>query len=71
MISKVDLVLNHHRYAKAGVDCEVVEVGRKYTTFKRHESLKENPKQKTHLRFKVANYLLPIYFYAEGEFWNL
>lgn len=63
MIAKADLTYNHQQYTKKGLDCEVIEAGLRYTTFKRPAVLKERPKQRKYSKFRVANYLLPLYFH--------
>lgn len=67
MIAKADLIYNHQQYTKAGINCEVIESNIKYTTFKRPVVLKEKPRQRKYSKFRVANYLLPLYFHTGGN----
>ncbi|MBL1228154.1 hypothetical protein IW492_02770 [Enterococcus sp. BWB1-3] len=65
MIAKVKLAWNRRQYTEPELNCEIVEKDREYTTFKRPKTLLENPRQRKYTEFRVANYLLPLYFYTE------
>ncbi|GGC87906.1 hypothetical protein [Enterococcus wangshanyuanii] len=65
MIAKVELKWNRKQYTKKDIDCEVIDQDRFFTYFRRPKQFLESPKQRNDTDFRVANDMLPLYFYAE------